>query len=621
MGIHPTPLPRGSRASAPSRHWRLLSLACAAAAGGLLGGCGGDDATAPPPPAPAPAPAALLSCDDTMKAAFKPDADTSVVLVKAFKQGDPLALSGTSGTPPAAAADLCLVKMVVGPGFADTPASAPSSSSGIGIEVWLPTTAAWNGRIHNLGGGGWAGGNQASTLLIGSTQAAAAAGTTSYAVGTTDTGHAVGNGSFAMRQDGGINAVLWTDFAERSLHELAVKTKALVQAYYGKAQQYAYWDGCSTGGRQGYKIAQEHPDDYDGYLVGAPAFNWTKFITNELYPQIVMQRDLGAPLSSAKIASVSGAAVSACDVVGGQHLGFIPDPAQCRYDPTRDAAVLCTGVQGNGGVVGANATAACVNLAEATAVNKIWYGQTTDGSVPDPALDNASTPTLANNQLWWGLTRGATINALAGATPFTIASDMVALELQDPSYATPAFTNTVGNGTNRWMQLTYVDLANAYYQGIALQPYFGNINTDNADLSGARDAGRKIISYHGLADQLITPAGSINYYTRVSQALGGNVEVNKFNRLFMVPGMGHCAGVGTAQGTAGPAADANRVPLPGTTQFFDALVQWVEADAAPNSLVVSSADASVSMPICPYPQKASYNGSGSPTAAASYTCK
>lgn len=602
---------------------RRLCVACSVgSAGALIVGCGGGDSPAPAPaPTPAPAPAALLVCDDTMKTAFKPDANTNVVLVKAYKQGDPLALSGTTGTPPPAATDLCLVKMVVGPGFTDTPAGAPSSSAGIGIEVWLPSTTAWNQRIHNLGGGGWAGGNQSSTTLIGSTQGAATA-STGYVVGTTDTGHTVGNGAFAMRQDGGINSTLWTDFAERSLHELAVKTKALTLAYYGSAQQYAYWDGCSTGGRQGYKIAQEHPDDYDGYLVGAPAFNWTKFITNELYPQLVMQRDLGTPLASAKIAAMSGAAVSACDVVGGQHLGFVLDTSQCRYDPAKDASMLCAGVQGNGGVVGTSVSASCVNLAEAQAMNKIWYGQTADGTVPDPAQDNASTATLtSSNHLWWGLTRGSTVNFLAGATPFTIATDMVALELQDPTFATTAFTNTTGNGADRWTQMTYADLANAYYQGIALQSFFGNINTDNPDLTKARDGNKRILSYHGLADQLITPAGSINYYTRVSQLVGGNVEVNKFNRLFLVPGMGHCAGVGTAQGAAGPAATNNSVPLPATGQLFSALVDWVENKNAPNALTLSSADSSVSMPVCPYPQKATYSGSGSPTAAASYSCK
>lgn len=609
------PQTHATRSRPPLFRTRVMLSACATAAlasacGGGSGG-GGDGGPTPP--------TALLACDDSMKTAFKPDADTSVVLVKAYRQGDTLALSGTGG--PAAAADLCLVKMVVGPGFQDGD-GAPSTSPGIGIEVWLPARAEWNGRIRNLGGGGWAGGNHASATALGNSGAAAVAGNGKYVVGTTDTGHAGGNGAFAMRRDGGINTALWTDFAERSLHELAVKTKALTQAYYGKPQQYAYWEGCSTGGRQGYKIAQEHPDDYDGYLNGAPAFNWTKFITNELYPQVAMQRDLGGTMAVDKQNFVSAAAVSACDVVGGQHLGFIPDTAQCRYDPTRDAAVLCAGVQGLGGVVGTSTHASCVSLAEATVMNKIWYGQTADGSVPDPAVDNASTATLAtSNHLWWGLTRGTQTAALAGGNPFTIASDMVALELQNPAYATPQFNNAVGNGANRWRELTYVDLANAYHQGIALQPHFGHINTDNPDLRPARDSGAKILSYHGTADQLITPAGSVNYYTRAAAVAGGNAELNQFNRLFLVPGMGHCSGVGAVSGAAGPAADANRVPLPAPDQWFNALVDWVEKGRAPETMVLGSADASVSMPVCPYPKKAAYRGTGAITAAASYTCQ
>jgi feruloyl esterase len=574
-----------------------------------------------------------LTCDDTMKTAFKPDANTSVVLVQAFKQGDPLALSGTMGTPPNAAADLCLVKMVVGPGFQDTPPTAPSNSPGIGIEVWLPTPSAWNNRIQNLGGGGWAGGNQASTTLIGSTAAAATAAS-GYAVGTTDTGHSntLNGGSFAMKQDGGINTTLWEDFAERSLHELALKTKALVQRYYGKSAQHAYWNGCSTGGRQGYKIAQIHPDDYNAYLVGAPAFNWTKFITNELYPQIVMQQDPGLsarPITSDKLNFMGAAAVSACDLVGTppqqQHLGFILDPRQCRYDPTQDAAVLCTDVMaGNGCVAGASTSPSCVNCAEANAMNKIWYGQTADGTYPDPAIDNSSGPTLASgNQLWWGLTRGSIVSGLAGSNPFSIATDQVALELQDPTYATPSFINAAGNGMNKWRQLSYSMLSSAFNQGIALQSSFGNINTDNPDLSMARSSGAKIISYHGLNDVLIMPQGSINYFSRVSASMGGDTEVNKFNRLFLIPGMGHCVGVGSVNGSAGPPANPNNVPLPAinpTNQLFGVLVEWLENNNAPASIVLSSMDGSVTLPVCPYPQKATYNGSGSVTAAASYSC-
>ena len=116
---------------------------------------------------------------------------------------------------------------------------------------------------------------------------------------------------------------------------------------------------------------------------------------------------------------------------------------------------------------------------------------------------------------------------------------------------------------------------------------------------------------------LIPPNGSINYFNRVSRVEGGVGETNEFNRLYMIPGMGHCAGVGSV----GPSANANTVPLPATDQFFNALVGWVEQRQAPNTLVLKSADSSVSLPICPYPQEATYKGSGLITQASSYICK
>jgi len=599
-----------------------LSLSLIAMAA-LPAACGGSDDAPAAAPAPAPAVPTALTCDDTMKTAFKPDANTSVLLVKAFKAGDPIALSGTTGMPPVAAKDLCFVKLNIGPGNPG-PASAPSTSPGIGIEVWLPTGANWNQKIHNMGGGGWAGGaNYQNLTLIASTGNAATAANEGSVVGATDTGHALGNGSFAMNPDGTINSTLWQDFSERSLHELALKTKALAAAYYLKAQKYAYWDGCSTGGRQGYKIIQNHPDDYNGYLVGAPAFNWTKFITAELYPQIVYQRDLGGvALTIAQQQQVSAKAVSTCDVVGGQHLGFILDPQQCTYDPAKDATALCTGAVGTNGVIGTNATAACVSTVQATAQNKIWYGQTPDGSVPDPSANNGYNANLASNQLWYGLTRGAS-SGLAGASPFTISSDMTALELQDPTIATTGFVNAVSNGLNRWQSLSYGQLANAFAQGIALQPFFGNINTDNPDLSGAKASGAKILQHHGSADVLIPTQNSVNYYTRVANLDGGFAKTQAYDRLFLVAGMGHCGGVGTQQGTVGvsPAATVNSVPLPAAGQLFTAMTNWVENGTAPATITLQSADASASQLLCPYPQKPTYAGAGAASAAASYTCR
>jgi len=117
--------------------------------------------------------------------------------------------------------------------------------------------------------------------------------------------------------------------------------------------------------------------------------------------------------------------------------------------------------------------------------------------------------------------------------------------------------------------------------------------------------------------------GSINYFSRVSSSMGGDTEVNKFNRLFLIPGMGHCVGVGSVNGSAGPPANPNNVPLPAinpTNQLFGVLVEWLENNNAPASIVLSSMDGSVTLPVCPYPQKATYNGSGSITAAASYSC-
>jgi Tannase and feruloyl esterase len=326
-----------------------------------------------------------------------------------------------------------------------------------------------------------------------------------------------------------------------------------------------------------------------------------------------MQRDIGAPIAPGKLNAVSAAATSACDRVDGQSLGYILDPRECRYDPTRDAAALCSGVAGNGGVIGTNTDpAACVNLAQAQAVNKIWYGQTAGGTVPDPALDNGNHPALQSNQLWWNLSRGAYLGLLAGEVasppffgPFPIATDMVALEMQDPSIATPSFMNATGNGANRWAQLSYADLANAHDRGIALQPQFGHINTDNPDLRKASRKGVKIITTHGWSDQLIPPMGSINYYERVSQVMGGVEATNRFNRLFLVPGSGHCGGVGSV----GPNANPNTVPLPVPGQIFAALVDWVENRNAPDAIVVQSADGSASAPLCPYPQKATSGAS------------
>jgi hypothetical protein len=612
MRIFKTPL-NTARAAFISRAkgWNLLAPTTAMVAVVTLSGCA----------AGLTSQTVQMACDDGIKAAFKPDANTQVLFVKQFKNGDSIALSNTPATPAPskATADICLVKLLVGPGNPG-PAGAPSTSAGIGIEVWLPTAANWNERIRAFGSGGWAGGTHSDTSRLGGGTNHTGAAAKGYVAVTSDHGHAgvapfSVSASFAMNPDGTINTTLWKDFAERSMHEMADKSKALTKLFYGKPQKYAYWDGFSTGGRQGMKLAQVYPNDFDGILAGAPAFNWSRFITNELYPQVAMQRDLGAPISNTKISAVTAASVASC---GGGTLGFLLNPYACKYDPTKHAAALCSGVAGNGGVVGTNAdTATCMSLAEATVMNKIWYGQTTDGSVPDPATDNASGPNLTGNkQLWFGLTRGTNLGGLAGASgPFPIAADQVALELQTPSFGSQFFTNAISNGANNWRTMSYADLVFAAHQGLALQSQFSNINTDNPDLSAFNSRKGKLLMYHGLADNLIAPQGSDNYYQRVMAAMGGLSNTQQFFKYYQIPGFGHDGGF----------AATAALPLPqnvlGRDELFQALQAWVETGTSPGTFDVSSANASVSLPLCVYPQKLSYGGSGSQTVAASYSCK
>ncbi len=618
---------------------RIAGLFSAAAL--VLSGCGGGDDSAAPSPAPAPAPVAQ-ACNDGLKTSFAPDANTTVLLVKAFNAGDSLALSGTpaSPTPPVLSASMCLVKLLVGPGNPGV-AGAPSTTKGIGIEVWLPAVANWNERIRAFGSGGFAGGRHTDITRIGYEGASfqplhLAAVANGYVVVVSDHGKTTApysggsNASFLMNADGTINQVSWQDFSQRAIHEMADKSKALAQLYYAKAHKYAYWDGFSTGGRQGFKAAQVYPGDFNGILAGAPAFNWTHFITSEIYPQTVMLKELGGPIAATKLDAVSASATGACDAQG---FGFVLNPGSCHYDPANDAAALCTTSATTTGAPGTNGDATrCLSLTEAQVVNKIWYGQTYDGSAPDPLIDNSSGTVLGFKQLWWGLTRGTSLTSLAGINPFPISTDNLALILQSPQFAqtVPAtFVNATAAPADRWKSLSYADLANVNAQGIGLQPWFSNINTDNPDLSAFRDKGGKILTYHGQADELITPKGSINYYSRVAATMGGNAEVQKFDRLFLIPAMGHNTifKVSSLDPATRAITASSKVPLPAlpingssSDQLFTALRNWVESGTAPSRIDISSSDASVSLPICSYPQRATYGGAGSVKAAASYTC-
>ena len=598
----------------------------------------------------------ISGCDASITSGFKPDANTKVTLVKFFKKGDMLTLvdlaaapdepqaaasargraqdtgaapagggrggvrggrGGGGGAPAVTANDVCVVKLLVGPGHPG-PADAPSTSAGIGIEVWLPSAANWNKRVHVLGGGGCSreGGNVISVTVLGGTRAStvgespAGIATDEGAVSAmTDTGHTVNDCSFGMNPDGLVNTAGWMDFSRRSLHELMTKTKALATAYYGSAPRYMYFEGFSTGGRQAQTIAQVYPTDVNGLLAGAPAMNWNLFSIAGDYPSLVYQRELnGVALTAGQRTLMGNAAINACDMVGGLHLGYILDPSTCRYDPTKDPVVLCAASGGT------NSTADCVTPQQARVQNMIWYGQTSDGSVPSPDVDNGWSVQLRSPQRWYGHARGAT-DGTAGGSPFGIMLDYLALVLGNSKIAAPSFVNATANGENAYKDLTYAQLSAASDHGEALSPQFGDINTNNPDLTALKNSGTKLLHYHGLADNLIPPQGSIHFYDLAASRMGGLSGIQNYYRLYLVPSMSHGLNNGSTNNV--------NPPLPTHAQLYQALTDWVEKGIVPAQIDISnSATGTVpakSRPICPYPQKATYR-SGDPNTAASYSC-
>jgi feruloyl esterase len=427
----------------------------------------------------------------------------------------------------------------------------PPAGDTVNIDVWLPVSG-WNGRFQGVGGGGYAGG---------SPQSLAAPVRQGYAAGSTDTGHAGGSGAFALDTNGRLNWQLIRDFAYLGIHEMTVVGKAVTAAYFGRRAHHTYWNGCSTGGRQGLAEAQRYPDDYDGILSAAPAINWSRFIPAELWPQVVMLQD--GNVAQCKFAAFQAAAIAACDRVGdGVGEGVIGDPARCSFDPRT--------------LVGTSTACGTITAQDAAIVAKILAGpRTTTGDF-----------------LWYGLTPGTTFAALAGPAPFPIALTHLGTWVrQNPGWD--------------WRTVTYEQFEQLFVQSVEM--FTDVIGTDNPDLRSFRRAGGKVLIWHGQADQLIFPQGTVDYYERVKDVTGGRVE--DFARLFLAPGVAHCAG------GAGPNPDN---PL-------GALVDWVERGKAPRTLdgVLRDPAGTVvaTRPICVYPDVATYRGRGDVTTASSFTCR
>jgi feruloyl esterase len=418
----------------------------------------------------------------------------------------------------------------------------PTADSDIRIEIWIPEGAAWNGRFVQLGNGGFAGQVDERDLA-----ALAAAG---YATAGTDDGHQTADETDARWALGHPAKVV--DYGWRAIKEATAAAKTLIRAYEGGAPKYAYFEGCSDGGREALMEAQRFPTDFDGIIAGAPS-GWNGLVrlwTHDI--QAVSRR--GAYLDTSALQALQTAALAACGGGGP----FVADEQNCRFDP---ASTACSPRQ----------TSGCLTPAQVAAAESIYRGlEGPKGSVALPGQSPSDEADPGGWSLW-----------ITGPSPDQIDKALVYRFAQgywaDFVYGDPK------------LDLRTLNLAAA---AKAEGPVAKELLADDPDLSKFRAAGGKLIQYHGWNDPAIPARASIAYYEDVRRAMGG--DVSDFYRLYLIPGMLHCGGG----------------PGPGDVAWLDALRAWVEQGEAPEALVATNAgrrDSPAPAPgkqrLCPYPKR------------------
>lgn len=482
----------------------------------------------------APAHAAATACAELATLALP---DTKITLAQRVPSGE-LRIAGVP--QPFRVPAMCRVAGTVVPA--------------INFEVWLPEGSHWNGRFQAVGGGGLAG-----VISYAAMVEAVQAG---YASSSTDTGHVASDTTWMADRQRVI------DYGYRAIHEMTVKAKAIIERHYGRPAEYSYFNGCSTGGRQGLMAAQRFPDDFHGIVAGAPVNRFTRLHMGQLWMAHVTLKTPGAALSADDLNRIGAAAIAQCDADDGVRDGIITDPRTCRFDPAAVPGLSAAQIQ-------------AVRLAYQGALNprtgeRIYAGLEPGGEGQQP--DNPGWSMLIN-----------------GRAPFALSTAVLGgLGFENPHWD--------------WKNFDFdrdVELIDA--------KLFGVLNAVDPDLRDFKQAGGKLILWHGWNDPGVMPRQTIAYYDSVVEFAGkamgvdGAAYTDDYLRLFMLPGVGHC------RGGVGP----DRV------DWMAAITGWVERGDKPARIVASTVrDGKVTMtrPLCPYPQVARYDGRGDHNDAASFQC-
>jgi feruloyl esterase len=458
----------------------------------------------------------------------------------------------------------------------------------IDVEVWLPLSG-WNGRLEGTGNGGLAGAITYSGGTVGGDLVTATS--LGYAAVGTDTGHISNCANpcppptpVFLGNSWWTSAPQLIDNGYLAIHEMTVKAKAFVQAFYNTAPKYSYYNGCSTGGREGFMEAQRYPTDYNGIATGSPVFHVLPLRSRHVWTwQCNWENASGAnsiPFASTtfngttynvgKLTTIFNAVVKKCQGQDGLNDGLVWDPRVCHFEP---ATIQCPAGTDN---------VTCLNPNQVQTLQCMYRGP---GQYLYPGIQKSSE-----------LDQGQNI----GTVP-------------NPQYTTffqyTVFWNVLDQNGAPNFNFTNFTFPGDYNYTLSQVWGFDTLDDEqdaaNPNVSAFMNSGGKWIAYQPTADPLPSAVDTIGYYNSV-RALLGNSQTENFFRLFMVPNAGHC--LGTSAG--GP---TNIDPL-------TALVNWVENGVAPAQLIASTPSASYSVPLCPYPQVTKYSGSGSTTSASSFTC-
>jgi feruloyl esterase len=451
----------------------------------------------------------------------------------------------------------------------------------IQIEVWLPKDQ-WKGVFHANGNGGYAG------IVSFGYDGMEAGVKRGYASASTDMGTAPSN---PLNGDSLVgHPQKWKDWGLLSTHVMTVTGKEIGKAFYGEEPKHSYFTGCSTGGQQALIEAQYYPNDYDGIIVGAPVVSRTWGHAAVLWDYLAANLQPGHKLSDAKLALLTKSAVAACagKSDGLKSDAFIADPGACDFDAS---ALTCKGGD----------SVECLTPAEVETAKAFYTGPV------DPhtgkALYYGWPPGSESGSFNWGF-----LEAPANAPG-------------EPSFD-GLFKWVFGADWN-WRNFDFdKDMAKV---DATLGPVLNG--AVSGDVSQYHSRGGKLLIYQGWADPIVAPDQTIALYKGLAAKFGDG-QIGDFARLFMAPGVGHCGGGDGAnsfnsavfRGIQPPSSDPEH-------DIFAALAHWVENGSAPAQVVATkyvsddpSKGIAFQRPLCPYPQKPWYKGTGETNDAGNFTC-